>query len=179
VLARYSDAVKRGDDQAVWALLSARAQRDLGPQGVKRLLKEQRQEIGSFARSVTDPRAAIAIQAGARFVDGELASFSVERGELFLQAASALPARATTPEQALSDLRAVLARRSYPGLTRVLTTDSAQSLEAKMQSLVNALQDPASLEIKMQGDRAVVDLPNGHRVELSKENGLWKIHDFE
>jgi 1,2-phenylacetyl-CoA epoxidase PaaB subunit len=98
---------------------------------------------------------------------------------LRLQAAAALPAHAASPEQALSELRAVLARRSYTGLIGVLSADSATALEAKTQSVVNALRDPTALEIQLQGDRAVVDLPNGHRVELTKENGLWKIRDFE
>jgi hypothetical protein len=179
VALRYADALRRGDDAAVYQLLSAQAQREIGQQRLHRLLLELKPELQAQAKAIRDPRARIEVQAQVRFIDGELATFGVEDGALKLHSVVALPARATTPQQALSDLRSALARRSYPALQSVLTRDSAGAFDEKMNSLVEALEDPESLLIQVEAGRAVVELPDGHRVELRKEEGLWKVRDFE
>lgn len=179
VARRYADALRRGDEAAVYQLLSQRAQREIGRQRLQRLLRELKPELLAQAKAITDARARVEVRAQARFIDGELATFGVEDGALKLHAVAALPARATTPQQALSDLRSALARRSYPALVSVLTRDSAGAFDEKMNSLVEALQDPESLLIQVEAGRAVVELPDGHRVELRKEEGLWKVRDFE
>lgn len=179
VVARYARALRQGDAQAVYQMLSTQAQRQLGQQGVKALLAAQRAELTAQAQALQDERAQVHVEGRARFVDGQIATFTVEQGELKLQAAAALPARATTPAQALSELRAALERRSYAALMMVLTRDSAGGFEDKLRSLVTALQNPEALEIHVEAGRAVIELPQGHRVELRKEDGLWKVRDFE
>ena len=179
VVSRYAEAVRRGDAAAVYGLLTPKAQRSLGRAGVAKRVAEERAELTAQAQALTSKQAQLEMRSQLRFVDGEFASFTIEEGEFRLQAVSALPARATTPEMALAELRAVLARRSYAGLTRVLTQESALGLEEKLQSLVTALQNPDQLEIRIEAERAIIELPHGHRVELQKEEGVWKVHDFE
>jgi hypothetical protein len=104
---------------------------------------------------------------------------TLEQGALHVDSAAALPSHASTPRQALLELRAVLQRRSYPGLLSVLTRNSATGFEAQLDSLVQALGDAPFVNIEIDDNRAVVTLPQGHRVELWKEDGLWKVHDFE
>ena len=82
-------------------------------------------------------------------------------------------------EAIAAGVREALSRRSYPGLLTVLTQNSAAGFEGQLQSLVEALGDAQSLQIEVKDDRAVITLPQGHSVELRKENGLWKVHDFE
>jgi hypothetical protein len=43
---------------------------------------------------------------------------------------------------------------------------------------VRGLQDPETLEIEVEGDRAEVELPGGHVVKLKREAGAWRIEDF-
>jgi hypothetical protein len=45
--------------------------------------------------------------------------------------------------------------------------------------LVQALSDVDVMQIVVQGDRAVVNTADGHRVELELESGVWRVRDFE
>jgi hypothetical protein len=179
VAARFAEASRKGDHQAVYQLLSKQAQRCLGAERVKQLVTEQRSELANNANQLTAKTARTQVSIRARFVDGDTAMLAVEQGELRVESAAALPSHATTPQQALVELREVLSRRSYPGLLNVLTENSATGFEGQLQSLVEALGDAHSLQIEVKDERAVVTLPHGHSVELRKENGLWKVHDFE
>ena len=84
-----------------------------------------------------------------------------------------------TPGQALAELRAALARRSYPALMRVMTASSRGTMETNMRALVGGLEEPETLDIRVEGDHAEVELPDGHTVRLRREEGLWKIDDFD
>jgi hypothetical protein len=52
-------------------------------------------------------------------------------------------------------------------------------MENNMRSLVNGLEEPETLDIDVEGDRAEVELPDGHTVRLKREEGVWKIEDFD
>jgi hypothetical protein len=72
-----------------------------------------------------------------------------------------------------------IARRNYASLMRVLSRDTATKLELWLESLVAGLEDPEALSVSVDGDRATVELRGGHRIELEREEGVWKIRDFE
>ena len=73
----------------------------------------------------------------------------------------------------------VLARRSFAGLLRVLTADAARSLDAQLASVVEALGDPTTVDIEVDGRRATARLPGGHTVKLEREDGAWRVRDFD
>jgi hypothetical protein len=179
VVARFAEASRKGDHQAIYQLMSRQAQRSLGAARVKQLVAEQRKELASNANYLTAKSARTAVLVEARFVDGETAQLTLEQGALQIDSAAALPSHASTPQQALVELRAVLQRRSYPGLLSVLTRNSAAGFEAQLDSLVQALGDAPFVHVEINDNRAIVTLPQGHQVELWKEDGLWKVHDFE
>ena len=89
-----------------------------------------------------------------------------------------LPAGARTPEQALEQLRRVLARRSFAGLMRVLSPATRSAIEGDLRSLVTGLEHPEGLEVSIVGDSATVQVPGGHEVKLRREAGVWHVEDF-
>ena len=46
-------------------------------------------------------------------------------------------------------------------------------------ALVLGLEDPETLDVSVEGDRAEVDLPGGHQVKLRLEGGIWRIEDLK
>lgn len=179
VAARFAEASRRGDHQTLYRMLSKESQRSLGAARVKQLVAEQRSELTRNANSLTAKKARQEVTMQVHFVDGDTAVLAIEQGALRIDSAAALPSHATTPQQALVELRAVLQRRSYAALLGVLTRNSAAGFDAQLGSLVQALADAQTLNIEVDDNRAVVTLPQGHKVELWKEDGLWKVHDFE
>ena len=175
----YASAAERGDADAIYALLTPEGRRALGPAGTKQLVQESKSELGRTARAIQSNDARVEASAEARFSDGESATLVLENGRFYVDAASLLPARPRSPSQALSGLRRALARRSYPALMALMSSDSRGALESDVGALVNALEHPETLDIQVNGDAAEVQLPSGHRVLLKREAGVWRVLDFD
>jgi hypothetical protein len=176
---RWSEALQRGDADAVYGLLSTPAREALGRQGVRELLDRDRKELVAAAAAATSANARLETLARVSFSDARSATVVLEDGRFRVAAAAALPARASTPAEALQELREVLARRSFAGLVRVLTTDAGRALDAHLASVVQALGDPGTVEIEVDGRRATARLPGGHTVKLEREDGTWRVRDFD
>jgi hypothetical protein len=175
----YASAAQRGDAAAIYALLTPEGQRALGPAGTKQLVQESKSELGRTARAIQSSDARVEASAETRFSDGESATLVLENGRFYVDAASLLPARPRTPAQALSGLRRALARRSYPALMALMSSDSRGALESDVGALVSGLEHPETLDIQINGDAAEVQLPTGHRILLKREAGVWRVLDFD
>jgi hypothetical protein len=146
---------------------------------VQNWLDESQPQLQRRARALASESSQWTTRATVRYVDGETATLTLERGQFLVDAAAALPALARSPEEALSHLRRALAGRNYPALTRILTPDSARALEDKIGGLVNALEQPQALPVQIEGNRASVVTVDGHRIELEEKDGVWRVRDFE
>jgi hypothetical protein len=175
----YADAAKRGDADALYEMLSTDGKKALTPAEVKKLVSDQKAELGERADGVRAPGVRFKTEARLAYGDGEEAALALEQGEFRISAGDALPAAARTPAEALDQLRRVLARRSYAGLVRVLLPRSRAAIEEDLRTLVEGLEQPAGLEIDVAGDVATVEVPGGHFVRLRREGGVWQIEDFD
>ncbi|WP_272419220.1 hypothetical protein [Polyangium jinanense] len=175
----YADAAARGDADAIHGMMSAKAQRSLSREDVRRIVAEERSELADQAKALAAPGVTIKAHARMRYADGEDATLELEGGVFRISAADALPAGAKTPAQALEQLRRVLARRSYAGLLRVLSPSTRSAIENDLRSLVEGLEHPEGLEVQVSGDRATVQVPGGHEVKLRREAGVWHVEDFD
>lgn len=171
--------MERGDSERVYGMLTRDAQRAHGKEGVRRMVGESRPELARTARQAASDRSRVEMIATVRFADGEQAELPLEQGRFRVGSAGALPQGARTPAQALAELRQALARRSYPGIMRVLSSESRSALENDMRSLVDGLEQPETLDVKITGDKAEVSVPGGHSVKLKREAGIWRIEDFD
>ena len=114
-----------------------------------------------------------------RFADGEEAALDLHDGRYWVTAAGTLPGGARTPEQAIEQLRRVLARRSYAGLMRVLSATTRAAIENDMRTLVDGLTESGALPVQLSGDAALVPVPGGHQIKLKREGGIWRVEDFD
>jgi hypothetical protein len=175
----YADAAARGDGAAIYAMLSTPSRQAHSADDVQRLVGEERAELGDQSREIARPDARIEATARLRFADGEEAALELRDGRYWITASGALPGGARTPEEALDQLRRVLARRSYAGLMRVLSPATRASMENDLRSLVEGLDAADTLPVQVTGDSAVVTVPGGHVVKLRREGGVWRVDDFD
>ena len=49
----------------------------------------------------------------------------------------------------------------------------------RVTKVVEGLEQPEGLEVKMAGDSATVQIPGGHEVRLRREAGVWRVEDFD
>lgn len=177
--AAYADAAARGDGGALYAMLSTPSREARSEAQVKQMVGEEREELAEQARALEGPDVRVEATARLRYADGEEAALELRQGRYRVTAAGALPGGAKTPEEALDQLRRVLARRSYAGLMRVLSPATRASIEADLRALVEGLDQPGTLPVQVTGDTAVVQVPGGHQVKLRRESGVWRVDDFD
>jgi hypothetical protein len=175
----WDEALRRDDRKAIYGMLTAASQRAYGTRGVDKLLSDNRSEILARAQAARSTDARLRATATLGYGDGQLAELVLEDGRFRLLGDEALPLEAQSPADALRQLRAALQRRSYGALLRLLTGETRWMLESELQALVDALEEPGSLQIKVEGRRAKASLPGGHTVTLEHEDGVWTIKDFD
>ncbi len=177
----YAQAAARGDADAIYEMMSDRARRALSREEVRRIVADEKAELVDQSKALTTGAGLVVkSRARVRFADGEDATLVVDGDGAFrIATADALPAGARSPEQALEQLRRVLARRSYAGLMRVLSPATRSAIEGDLRSLVIGLEHPEGLEVNVAGDSATVQIPGGHEVKLRREAGVWHVEDFD
>lgn len=175
----YARAAEQGDADAIYGMMTTSAQRERSKEAVARLVAEQKRELAEQAREIKAKDTRVEATARLRFEDGEEAHLELREGRFWVTASGALPGGARTPEQALEQLRRVVARRSYAGLMRVLTPQTRAAVERDLRSLVEGLERPETLQVEVQGDAATVSVPGGHQVKLKRDAGVWRVDDFD
>ncbi len=175
----YAEAARKGDSQAIYALLSERSRREYRPADIARMVAEERGELAAQAAGITDPHVVLRASGRVRYADGEEVELDLQDGGFRVASADGIPAQARSPEQALGQLRRALARRSYAGLVRVLSPATRSAIEADLRSLVEGLERPDGLEVHVIGDSAQVRVGQGHMVRLRQEQGVWTVEDFD
>jgi len=160
-------------------MMTSSAQKERSREEVRALVADQRGELAEEGRSLAAKDVRAEATARLRFADGEEAALDLRDGRFYVTSAGALPGGARTPEEALDQLRRVLARRSYAGLMRVLTPATRAAIDRDLRALVAGLDHPETLPVVVTGDAATIAVPGGHHVRLKRESGVWRIDDFD
>jgi hypothetical protein len=172
-----TDAVTRRDGAAVHAMLDADSRSRITVEEVQALLERDGTDIAQRLSAV--PKQTSEVQASAMLPGGELVSLEAREGRFWVNESSALSAFAVTPLDALTGLRRALEQPDYGLLLQLLSSDVREQVETRRRALIEALSDVRTLDVAVQGDRAVVNTADGHRVELELESGIWRVRDFE
>ena len=175
----YAEAASRGDAEALYAMMTTASQQARSKGELTQMIADERAELAEQGKALAGPDVRVEATARLRYADGEEAALELRRGRYWVTAAGALPGGARTPEEALEQLRRVLARRSYAGLLRVLSPATRVTIENDLRTLVDGLTEPAGLPVQMTGDTAAVQVPGGHLVKLKREGGLWRVENFD
>lgn len=176
----YAAAAEKGDSDAIWSMLSTRSKATTSKAEIDQAVKTSRAELVDQAKDLRKSDGAIVAVARLRFEDGSEAALTLEDGKFAVASAGMLPGGGTTPQEALSALRDVLERRSYPAMLRLLSPELRAAVESQLRGLVEALDDPSAIAVPPgSGDDVEIKLSNGHRVRLRREQGTWYVENFE
>ncbi len=160
-------------------MMTTESRRARSKDDIRSVVAGERDELAEQARELVRPDVRVEATARVRYADGEEAALDLRDGTYGVTATGALPGGGRTPEEALDQLRRVLARRSYAGLMRVLSPATRASVEDDLRALVDGLSEPERLPVQLTGDAAVVPVPGGHQVKLKREGGVWRVEDFD
>jgi hypothetical protein len=179
----WTQAVRRDDPQAAYALLSAPLRRALPYEEFVRRWKETPQErtqqsvdLGAGLRE----EAGLGERARITLSDGKTADLVREPSGWKLEAPLMAPVRASTPQDALRLLAAAIESRSYEALLRILTQRRREALSLQVEAFERGLKSRLSEPIEVNGDRVFFEWTEGRmrfRVTLIRENGEWRVED--
>jgi hypothetical protein len=62
---------------------------------------------------------------------------------------------------------------------RVLSPATRAAIENDVRNFVDGLNEPTALPVQVTGDAATVPVPGGHQVKLKREDGIWRVEDFD
>ena len=175
----YVDAAIRGDGDALYAMMTAESRKERSRSDLARVVADERGELAEQGRELRGDEVRVEAIARLRFADGEEAALELKGGRYGVAAAGSLPGGARTPEEALDQLRRVLARRSYSALIRVLSPAARAAIESDLRALVDGLSEPGMLPVQINGDAALIPVAGGHQVRLRREAGVWRVEDFD
>jgi hypothetical protein len=178
-LAAYASAATRGDAAAMYSMMTSSARKSFSAEDVRRIVEGERAELAEQAAAIGSKDAHVTARARLRFDDGEEVALDLSGGRFTVASGGTIPGGAATPEEALDELRRVVARRSYAGLVRMLSPSTRAALEQDLRGLVTGLERPDTLEVVTHGDEASANVPGGHHVKLKREGGLWRVEDFD
>ena len=176
---RFAEAAARGDADSIYEMMTDEARAARTREDVQKIVKDEKVELAEEAKLVSQKDARVEATARLRFDDGEEAALELKDGQFRVTSAGALPGGAKTPEEALDQLRRVVARRSYAGLMRILSPTTRAAIERDLRALVDGLDHPATLNVNVTGDTAVVNVPGGHEVRLRRDSGVWRVENFD
>jgi len=174
----YADAAAQGDAGRIYSLLTKDARRTYGERRTRELVADTRAELTRTAAALRRADTRVEGEATVLLDDGTRVELTLESDGFRVAAADTLPSAARTPSEALEGLRRALARRSYFAILRVLSREARGELETDLRSLARSLEEPATLAVKVDGDRAEVDVGAGHLVTLRRDRGSWYVEDI-
>jgi hypothetical protein len=160
-------------------MMTTSSQKARSREDVRQIVADEKPELAEQAKALAGKDVRVEATARLRFDDGEEAALELKDGRYWVTASGALPGGARTPEEALDQLRRVVARRSYAGLIRVLSPATRAAIEADLRALVEGLDKPGTLQVQVNGDMATVIVPGGHQVKLKREGGIWRVENFD
>lgn len=175
----YRAACARGDADALYAMLSEDARRELSKENVRALVNSERAELAAHGKRFEGTDVRTVANARVTLTEGDEISFDLKDGVFRLSAAGTMPGGATSPEEAAKQLRQALVRKSYVGLLALLTPATRKALEADLATLIEGLSHPESLRPNIVGDTATILVPFGHQVRVRKIGGVWRVEDFD
>jgi hypothetical protein len=191
-LHEYARALREGDAERAYALLSQEARRTMPYDHFERMLRENPTEVREVAEALMRPTEPLEITAVISSPEGETLHLVYEDGAWKADVSAVDLYSQATPLAALSAFVRAFHAGRYDVLMRFVPVAKSDGLDAErlkqawegdqkeeMERLVEGLDSQLSTaKVEILGSRATVAYGAGGTVEMLLEDGAWKIEDF-
>lgn len=191
-LREYAQALREGDAERAYSLLSAEARRTMPFESFERMLKENPNDVREVAEALSRPSDALEVTAVISSPEGETLQLVYEDGAWKADVSAVDLYGQSTPLSALSAFVRAFEAKRYDVLMRFVPLEKRDGLDEKrlqqawegdqkeeMQRLIEGLKSQlGTAKVEILGSRATVAYGAGGTVEMLLEDGAWKIEDF-
>ena len=178
----YAAAARRGDAEAVYALLDAETRASLTLEELRDIMAEGAEELREQADAVDaalgDPQL-VQTQARVPLRAGPHAVLVIEGKRWRLVGTLLNAVSLATPEDAVMAFRSALARRSLPSIERILARAPRAEIEAQIERFLDDTEDEPALDVGIQDNEATVRTPGGRVIRMVREAGEWHVLSVE
>ena len=192
-LRAYARAIEEGRADDAYKLLSAEAKRTITPEAMRRMVKENPDEVKDIARALSRPSSNPVVTATVTSPKGDTMLLVYEGGAWRLDASTIDLYGQSTPRHAIEAFLRAFEKKRYDVLMRFVPDAHLEGLDAKKlkdawegsqkdemlktTAAIRAALPTANFE--QTGDRATMAYGSGGTVQLVREHGVWKIEDFD
>lgn len=191
-LQRYASAVKAGDAELAYSLLSEEAKSRLSLGAFKQMLADNPREARDLADALTRSGEVLRITAQVTTDDGDALHLVYEGGAWRTDISSVDLYSQAEPLVALRAFVRAFEAKRYDVLMRFVPDAKREGLDAaklklawegeqktEMTQLVSALSAALkTARVELLANRATVSYGAGGVVQMLEENGVWKIEEF-
>ncbi len=178
----YADALRRGDADAVYAMLDEETRASVDLETLRAQMAETQAELEEQAQAIEaallDPQL---VSTGARvpLAHDQHATLVVEGTRWRILGTVLDAVSLATPRDAVLAFRSALGRRSLRGVERVLARQPRSEIEAQIQRFLMDTEDELDLDVDIQGNDATVRTASGRVIRLVREAGEWHVLSVE
>jgi hypothetical protein len=179
-LRQYLAASARNDPQAAYALLSEEQRRRISEREFSerwRATVAERQAQAENAREALAGRGA-SQAAELHFSDGRSLALVRESSGWRLAAARPLEPGGTTPQDVVRRFTQALEARDFDGVMQLLGDPLRGVIERELAERLARLKTAGAKDVQVDGDRARIRFDDRYFIELKRENGHWRVADF-
>jgi hypothetical protein len=193
-ISELESRLKQKDCQGLYGLLSAERQQALGQEAFVKLCQERGSELEALLAAMNalkkaKKKPALEYRAVVTLKDGSTLVMVYEKDGWKIDTDIVTFYPQSTPQQAVASFIKAFKAKRWDVLAQFMPSkytaeDDAKVLEkhwsdpaarAEMDQLLMVLEDHLGEEMKIEGNRAVMEFAPQHRVELLKERGVWVI----
>ncbi len=192
-LDRYTTALSEGRLRDAYALLSDEAKKSVSYEAFERMARENPEEIRALVAALERPTSPPYVTARVTTEDGDTLLLIYEDGAWRVDASAVDLYGQATPEQAVGSFVRAYENSRYDILMRFVPKADREGLDeqklraawegeqkAEMDQLTQVLAAALpTAQIELLGDRATLAYGTSGTVELIREDGAWKIEDFQ
>jgi hypothetical protein len=178
-LRAWLTAQAHDDPRAGYRMLSYELQRTLSPEQFaarwRASAEERRAQTAALASLATQPAEE---RATGLWADGAEAKLVRETAGWRMSTARITSSGAASPEDAILRFTAALERHDLDGLLDLIGDPLRTQVERELMERLQRLKGALHKEIQVNDNRARLRLDERYYLDLTRENGRWRVSDF-
>lgn len=181
VLKEYLEAIEGDDPQAAYRLMDEGYRKRVSKEQYLKRWKTYRKELLEYARRA---RAALKekknkeVTVEAKFKSGQSTTLVWQDGKWRLHEGAGTEIAGSGPKSTLIALVRAVDERDFKAFLKLLTRGRRRALVREIFKRLERLKANLDRPLEKRGTRVRFQYDSRHYIDLVKEDGVWKIYDF-
>lgn len=182
-LRRYLDAIEADDPDTAYSFMDKDYRKRVPKKTYKKRWKTYRQEMLALARRTREAakkKKKISVDAKAEFKSGQKVTLVWERKEKAwrLKGGAGTSFAGTGPKSTLLSLVRAVKKRDFGSFLKLLSRGRRKALLQAIFKRLERLKANIDRSVERRGTRIRFQYDSRYYIDLIREDGVWKIYDF-